>query len=241
MKQLLTWVVIALLLFGTACEDSPVQPSEGSLKVLFIGNSYTYYNQGVDYVLLQMLVANDQGGIFITDRLAEGGFTLEDHEASSALMDKLDDEVWDYVVLQEQSTRPISDPMAFYDGARAIDSQVTAIGAQTCFYMTWARSNDPGMIIPLESNYTSIATELSAKLAPVGKAWEYSLAAHPEITLHQGDNSHPTNAGTYLTACIFYIVLYGENPVGNEFEYTGISGTERQDLQQTAWEFMLDY
>ncbi|MBI1194118.1 MAG: SGNH/GDSL hydrolase family protein [Bacteroidetes bacterium] len=234
--------IALVFLFGlTACKEDPIVPTNDSLRVLFVGNSYTYYNQGVDYVLKEMMLADNPAGTFITDRLAEGGYTLEDHAATVALGNKLNQEAWDVVVLQEQSTRPITNPNVFYAGARTIDSMINLVDAETCFYMTWARADDPSMTAPLETAYTTIATELSSKLAPVGKAWEYTLATYPTIVLHQSDKSHPTNAGTYLTACIFYIVLYGENPVGNTFPYTGLSDEDRQNVQQAAWEFMLAY
>jgi len=241
MRQFGISIGLIFILALSACSENPVEPTEVSLKVLFVGNSYTYYNQGVDYVLKEMMLADNPEGTFVTDRLAEGGYTLEDHAATLALGNKLNEEGWDVVVLQEQSTRPITNTDVFYAGARKIDSMINLADAETCFYMTWARSDDPGMMVPLEAAYVAIATELSSQLAPVGKAWEYTLANYPTIVLQQSDKSHPTNAGTYLTACIFYIVLYGENPVGNVFTYTGITDETRQNLQQAAWEFMLGY
>ena len=36
----------------------------------------------------------------------------------------------------------------------------------------------------------------------------------PDIQLYDKDGSHPSPAGTYLTACVFYTVLSKKSPVG---------------------------
>ena len=38
------------------------------------------------------------------------------------------------------------------------------------------------------------------------------LAANPEVNLWQADNSHPTEQGTYLAACVFYAVIFRQSP-----------------------------
>ena len=62
--------------------------------------------------------------------------------------------------------------------------------------------------------YLTIARELKAKVAPAGIAWQLALEQRPGLLLHKKDMSHPTLAGSYLTACVFYSVLYGRTPQG---------------------------
>jgi len=46
----------------------------------------------------------------------------------------------------------------------------------------------------------------------VGGAWRNCLIERPKLELYHADNSHPTPAGSYLAACVFYAVLTGRNP-----------------------------
>jgi hypothetical protein len=47
-------------------------------------------------------------------------------------------------------------------------------------------------------------------LVKVGEGFRRSLAERPGLVLHQADRSHPTVAGTYLAACVFYVALTGK-------------------------------
>lgn len=61
----------------------------------------------------------------------------------------------------------------------------------------------------LLSAYRKAATDDGAVLVPVGEAWRSARASYPSIVLFQSDGSHPSVAGTYLSACVFYVALTG--------------------------------
>jgi len=173
---------------------------------------------------------------------------------------------WDYVVLQEQSTLgfapmvnglpTIADPKVFQEYARLFDAEIKKTGAQTVFYLTWARQNAPETQAQLSAAYQAIANELKAKLAPVGLAWAAALEQNPGLALHREDKSHPTPAGTYLAACVFYATLYEQSPAGltgvvmgqspelldgrieseEMVELARLNAAEAKFLQQVAWD-----
>jgi hypothetical protein len=80
--------------------------------------------------------------------------------------------------------------------------------------MTWARLNEPENETVIVQAYNKIGRELGATVARVGPAWERVLDEKPSIKLHMEDRSHPTPAGTYLAACVFYATLLNDSPVG---------------------------
>jgi len=131
---------------------------------------------------------------------------------------------WTFVVLQEQSTLgfeprenevpQINDPAMFFDYSRRFDAEIKKAGAKTVFYLTWSRRDSPQNQAKLTAAYTSIAKELDATLVPVGPAWEAALHERPTFALHQVDKAHPTPAGTYLAACVFYARLFHRDPAG---------------------------
>ncbi len=57
-----------------------------------------------------------------------------------------------------------------------------------------------------------------------------------DTVLHDRDQSHPTPAGSYLAACVFLAVLFGENPVGISGAVPGLDESDVSALQRTAWQ-----
>ncbi|MBI1766668.1 MAG: SGNH/GDSL hydrolase family protein [Acidobacteria bacterium] len=225
---LLAFTLLAVLVPVTT--QQAAQKAVPVRRVLFIGNSYTYFNN-----LPQMLVGLAQAAKPAQPLEAEmvtvGGATLKRLWEEGQALAAIKRGGWNYVVLQEQSTlgnapivdgKPqIADPKTFHEYARLFDAEIKKAGAQTVFYLTWARQNAPETQAQLTAAYTSIAKELNALLVPVGLAWEAALQKRPELALHIADKSHPTAVGTYLAACVFYATLSGRTPAGLPNAVTG--------------------
>src|SRR5690242_17030088 len=71
-------------------------------RVLFLGNSYTYFND-LPAIFSELAKAGDQCTVE-TRMVAPGGKRLKDHWDSSASHEALNSQTWDFVVLQDQST-----------------------------------------------------------------------------------------------------------------------------------------
>ena len=69
-------------------------------------------------------------------------------------------------------------------------------------------------------------------VVPVGIAWQQFLQQHKQPMLHDKDQSHPTIAGSYLAACVFFAALFGENPTGIACDQ--LPQTEAERLQQVV-------
>ena len=211
-------------------------------RVLFIGNSYTYENGGMNTILQEFVQVAQPGHYFIADAVTAGGATLEMHYNNASTLEAIEEGNWDYVILQEQSTRPIENPELMYEYATLLDGVITGAGAETAFFMTWARAYDPGMIEGLAAAYNYIGEQLDAMVCPVGRAWQNSLQQNPELILHLSDDSHPNVWGTYLSICVFYACLFGESPEGvNYVNDPQITTADRDFLQTIAWETVLQY
>jgi hypothetical protein len=68
----------------------------------------------------------------------------------------------------------------------------------------------------------------------VGDAWEATLAAHPAIGLFSGDGAHPSEAGTYLAACVFVCLISGEDLAGVDVWPESMTEDEALALHETA-------
>jgi hypothetical protein len=181
------------------------------LRVLFIGNSYTYVNM-LPEMLRQISLAAKERRPTEYRMIAPGGYSLEQHWKDGAAAKAIAEGGWDFVVLQEQSLRPISDSSNMHRYARLLGEEVRRAGAKPVFYVTWARKVAPGQQDQITQAYSVIAKELGALGCPVGPAWADVLKKRPDLELYEPDGSHPSPAGTYIGACVFYSVLYGKSP-----------------------------
>jgi hypothetical protein len=192
------------------------------VRVLFVGNSYTFYNGGVNAVFQALAASRGKNVEAVAS--TSGGKTLQWHWEEGDARSAIARGGWDYVVLQEYSTRPVADPNAMFAFARKFDAEIKAAGAKTVFYMTWARFHQPENQRVIARAYDTIGRELNARVARVGPAWEWSLEDRPGLKLHAEDRSHPTPAGTYLAACVFYATLLNDSPEGLPATVTTASG-----------------
>jgi len=148
--------------------------------------------------------------------------------------DTISDGKWDYVLFQEQSTLPIKNGKRFHENVREFVPVMKESGATMVLFMTWARKHEPENQKLLTDSYNSIGKELAATVVPVGSAWREMLEKHDTPELYAEDGSHPTLAGSYLAACVFYTTLFDGDLKDLETEVGGLSHEERRLLQQIA-------
>lgn len=203
-----------------------------ALSCLFIGNSFTARN---DVPGMIASLAAFRGAHLEHRLVSAGGASLRRHWNEGDALKAMQEKRYDYVVLQEQSTLPIKNAKRTHENIRLFDGAIRDSGAAMALYLTWARKHAPETQKALTDVYTSIGAELGATIIPVGVAWERFLAEHDEPVLHDKDGSHPTLAGSYLAACVFFAVLFGLSPVGIPSTLKGITPAEVALLQETAW------
>jgi len=224
--------------------DSARSDRQG-LRVLFVGNSLTYYNSMP--TLVQQLAAADQGAQPIIVSMTRGGWRLQQFSHDDRLAALLKDVRWDVVILQEQSQllsfSPESRRRETFPYARALQTKIESAGGRTLLFTTWAHENGDRRNVPgdtfaamearLEQGYADLAATLSTPVAPVGPAWAEALRREPGLELWNGDGTHPSRLGSYLTACVFYVILTGRDPAASGFT-AGIEPSEARFLQQVA-------
>jgi len=235
-----------------AMETTPRAASPGGRpRVLFIGNSFTSVN---DLPRLFARLAQSLGTPVIADGYAPGGRTLEGHTKDPEVLRRVKSAEWDFVVLQEQSQKPAFAPGRVEAETIAPALQLNGLiraaqpGAQVVFYETWGRKNGDqdncralpdictysGMQQRLNASYRLMAARASGILAPVGEAWARVRTEHPEIELYGPDGVHPSLAGSYLAACVFYAALIHRTLKGADT--MGLGEREARILQSTAEE-----
>ena len=220
------------------------------LRVLFIGNSFTQY-YGIPWVVKQLAAAAQEPRIFETDLVEKGGYTLQQHWNDGVAAKKIKGSHWDYVVLQAQSSEALTDLGNMKHYADLFESKIRKAGAEPVLYMTWADRAKPTDMASIARGYESTARKIKGTLAPVGLAWKKALREKPPINLFDGDGHHPSPAGGYLAACVFYAVFYGKSPEGLPHylktpedpnkALISVIPSEAKRLQHIAWETVQEH
>lgn len=232
-------------------------PFNRALRLFFIGNSFTLGGP------IPTLVGNLAGSAGFpaphVQYSAQGGFSLSQHRNLPASTNGVAAGNWDFVVLQEYSTKPTDnagnptefkkDATWFYDKTKAASP-----GGRVILYETWARhpdhsiypttfTNPKQMQAQLRHHYNDAAksyipknaqapVKTHARVAPVGDAWEKHLAEPNPLRLHSSDNYHAGPNGQYLNALVIYSIIYGCRAKG--LSSLGISSAAGARLQGAA-------
>jgi len=239
----------------------PLIQSGFGLKVLFIGNSYTYYN---DLPTMVAKVAKADGVDLEYDSHTEGGWTWEQHSNSPETINKIYSQAWDVVVLQEFSTRPAYDENFVCQNTmpylNLLVEHIIANNPNTViqFYLTWGRPHGESDLCQTQAQFCSYETMQAAltssyitfacmnkpaQVAPVGESFKFVKDTHGLETFlslyntHGVSDHHPSLEGSYLAALAHYLALTGREVLGNSETFDLPSHTVEilQTAAQQVW------
>jgi hypothetical protein len=215
-----------------------------SASVLFVGNSLTQVND-LPSVFKQLAVESSLHVDVEVVSTTPGGAFLYDHWKRGEALALLREKHPKFLVLQGQSTEPLSAPQNFAYYTRLFKAEADRVGATTILFATWARpAGDPYYKDPtsggspaemqsrLDSAYASVAKNIGATLAPVGIAWEGARQVAPTIRLLDG-TQHPTPAGTYLAAAVLFRTIFCNSAAGSSY-HGPLPETTAHTLQRIA-------
>ncbi len=206
-KYLRFWRLFSLLLLFSSVVSAQ---GEAPLKVLFTGNSYTYF-WNLPQTVQAMAEAKKMN--MVTRQSTAGGVNWGQHWRGEKQLDTkelITNGDWDIVVMQNHSLSTIERPDSFMIFGEQLAGLVRASGAEPVLYVTWARAFNPLMQEKITRKYQELAEAIDAPLIPVGPAWESAGRLRPDLELFDPDGSHPSHLGTYLTACVFFRALTGQ-------------------------------
>ncbi|MEX2214991.1 MAG: DUF4886 domain-containing protein [Phycisphaeraceae bacterium] len=220
----------------------------GPIRILFIGNSYTSFNN-LPAIVQSLATAAKEKRAFEFEMVTPGGCTWQRHFDDERIdsVKKIKEKRWDYIVLQEQSQMPFMYPKDAHKYGVLLGKLAQEHGAVPLIYMTWAREKEPEKQSKITETYLKVADELKAPCAPAGTAWEVARKERPALKLYNKDGSHPSPSGSFLTACVFYATIYDRSPQGltgkhlwkNEgktYLLCDVPDVEAGFLEKVAWE-----
>jgi len=220
----------------TACGGEPDH------RVLFVGNSYTHYN---DMPATVAKIADAQGVNVSWDMIAPGGSYLDQHATNPDVIAALQSGDFDTVVFQEQSVITSVPDLAnqrTVPAARALDAAADAAALRVLWFQTWGRLDgfpDVGhtsytsMQDAVSATYRQIGQETGATIVPVGETWRRVQTRGLGISLFADDGSHPSPAGSYVAALQIVEALTGQ-PVSTAPAVDGVDDAQAAALLEAS-------
>jgi hypothetical protein len=131
---------IILLLVSTVASDSlNRQEPVKALRVLFIGNSFTYWNELPDMV--ESLAEASGETRPICQEVVSGGYSLEDHWNQGAARKAIAGGSWDVVVMQQGPSAGAEGRQLLLEYARRFAGEIRRAGARPAMYMVWPETS----------------------------------------------------------------------------------------------------
>ena len=251
---------IFILIFFSCNTDLGIENTQDKMvskTVLFVGNSYTFYN---NMPLLVQKMAESVNDELTFVMHAPGGTTISTHANSEELENKINSKIWDYVTIQTQSSESALSQDYFdnnvFPNVQALISKIKNNSSNTdpLFFMTWGYENGEypslcvdlpylcefeGMNDKLVERYTFMAQTTNSVLSPVGIVWKNIRTSNPEISLYDPDESHPSLNGSFLAACTFYTVIFQKDPTlflyNNSDMEDSIETIIKKEVKQTVF------
>jgi hypothetical protein len=212
------------------------------LKLLFIGNSFTYYNGGIEKHI--KLMADNSKALYVAvDKATKGGATLKIHFGIDSVHEKIKNGNNDMVILQEDIPEYKEHNVApFFEYATLFEKEITSSKSKLVLFMAWPYERLNWISLDeIVAAHKSIAKQLNATVAPVGIALDRSLRLRPQMAMLGKDKEHESVHGTYLASCVIYATLFNKSPKGIRYWPEGITKLEAMYLQVLAWKTVRDW
>ena len=187
-------------------ERLKLAPGAPQTRILMIGDSLTYYNDLPG--LLQQFSAQEAAPIIIEDHTTPLA-PLSQHWGMGDAAKRIATGGFDYVILQDYSRKPVTDTEDCLKYFVLFDEVNKRAGGKTIVFQNWTRRDLESDYPAMEKTYGTIIDRTHARLAPIGAAWKLCAAERPDIGLLL-DDRHPSDAGSYLAACVLYDVIYNK-------------------------------
>ena len=228
-------------------------------KVIYIGNSFFYYNNSMHGHIREMVLEGMKGHKYNGVSVTISGSGLDWHDVASyfrpdgigrysftakneVVFNPPTGKVFDVAVMMDCSQCPIHDQLkvTFAEYAKKHVETVRRNQAEPVFFMSWAYQDKPEMTQQLADAYTKMGNTHKAMVIPAGLAFARSISQRPDINLYAPDKRHPSLAGTYLAGLVTYGALFKVSPVGLKYS-AGLPSDVAEHLQKVAQDTLKSY
>ncbi|WP_420129717.1 SGNH/GDSL hydrolase family protein [Longimicrobium sp.] len=183
--------------------------ADGPMRILFIGNSLTYFNE-LPY-MVQALADSAGDAPPVLREVALPDFSLEDHWNDGRAARAIRGGCWNYVVLQQGPSSLAESRELLLEYAARFDGLVREQGGRSALFSVWPAAARRADFARSIESYALAAEQVNGVMLPAATAWLEAWEREPGLDLYQ-DGLHPTPAGSYLAALTIAARLSGHAP-----------------------------
>ena len=180
------------------------------MKLLFIGNSHTYYNSLPETVHALLDTTGYKPHVTM---LAEGGRGLAWHITSPNVTFNVRCGGYDAVIVQDRASS--FEPGSFREHAKTLKKAVESAGSQFFLYMPWTGRDHRAAQRDMTEVYLNFCRTNDCQFAPVGEVFTRLLATQSADTIYREDGNHATPLGSYIAAVTIFYTVTGRKRVIN--------------------------
>lgn len=178
------------------------------MRILFIGNSHTYYNE-LPRIVRELLIRAGQPAEVVMQ--TEGGKDLLYHCRRHDVLFNIRHGNYDFIVLQDCATN--FNESNFATALDVLDRDALSRTKAACIlYMPWAGRDNPHRQPAMTDAYRKAARQLNCKAALAGDYWHRLLREQPDLPFYRDDGNHATPLGSYLAALTIFHAITGLMP-----------------------------
>ncbi len=192
-----------------ATAPATVPVSGSGTRVLFIGNSYLYFNDIPGMV--QSLADSAKGETLAIAVVALPNYALIDHWNSGSARATVAAGQWKWVVLQQGPSTTQLNRDTLRLAASLFAGEIAKSKGTPAMFAAWPTSDRPQDFDRATESYTLAAGDVNGLLLPVAAAWVSASKRDPSIQLY-ADGLHPSVEGAYLSSLVLYAKLLGKDP-----------------------------
>ena len=212
---------------GDAESNAAPEPAASKpTRVLFVGNSFTFWRGGLWKQLKILSEAMEPALGYEAEAVVRGGASLEVMWKRTRAREVIAEGRWDVVVLQGDI--PETTVASFREYSRRFVEAVRAVGARPVLFMAWNYERLRWLSMKeIAAAHREMGDALKVDVAPVGLAWRESARVRPDIDMYSRDREHPSVSGMYLALITIEAVISGADPTTRTPEQLPIRGLER--------------
>lgn len=231
---------------GAGIQNYGTSVPSDTTRILCLGNSFTYFSNSPSML---KEIAWSQGHYFNIKAHLKGGRTLGQHAGLILTGHEISYGNYDMAILQDQSQNPAryaSEPEKYGNVPQdylALSGMVLkhSPGCRIIMEQTWAYPSQnfggfgdynafTGLLY--KGAYT-MAEQNGGEVSPIGEAFETVFRENRDIRLYDTDNKHQSHYGSYLKACVNYLVITGQEFSGEPAD-CGLEPEKAEYLRNVA-------
>jgi hypothetical protein len=214
-------LLVALSLVGGAsrCSLTSTGPSgdpepdpTASIRILFVGNSLTYFN---DLPSMVAALADSAGvdGVQVA-QVAKPDYALEDHWNDGQAPRVIEAGGWHWVVLQQGPSAVLANRANLRQWVATFSTLIRSKQGEPALYQVWPQQVNFSDFDASAESYRLAALDVNGVLLAAGNAWRAAWARDPTAPLYAADGLHPSLQGSYLAALTIFGGIFHRSVVG---------------------------